>query len=74
MKKQHLFNVKLSGETLRGDRIVNTLFDVRMGQDDQCRILCKADPKSETPVSVTWNAEVGKLVAERIQEDYFVHL
>ncbi|XP_073538899.1 transmembrane 9 superfamily member 4 [Phyllobates terribilis] len=57
------------GEVLRGDRIVNTPFKVLMNNNKKCEILCN------TPNSpLVLKADDSKLIAERIQEDYYVHL
>ncbi|CAL7935912.1 unnamed protein product [Xylocopa violacea] len=52
------------GEVLRGDRIVNTPYEVLMAQDTKCKLLC----------NVTWDEEKSQRVIERIQHDYTVHL
>ncbi|KAI2649868.1 Transmembrane 9 superfamily member 4 [Labeo rohita] len=57
------------GEVLRGDRIVNTLYTVLMNLDKKCEVLCK---KPDDPIKLT--VEESKLLAERIQEEYYVHL
>lgn len=57
------------GEVLRGDRIVNTPYDVAMKEDISCRLLCHS---FSSPM--TWNEEESKLVIERIQHEYTVHL
>lgn len=59
----------LLGEVLRGDRIVNTPYEVQMAVDQQCRVLCN-NPK--TPLN--WSVAESKLVASRIQHQYYVHL
>uniref|UniRef100_A0A8C7D9N7 Transmembrane 9 superfamily member n=1 Tax=Oncorhynchus kisutch TaxID=8019 RepID=A0A8C7D9N7_ONCKI len=53
------------GEVLRGDRIVNTLYSVLMTQDRKCEVVC---------AKLKLNVQQSKLVAERIQEEYYVHL
>uniref|UniRef100_A0A8C8DBX9 Transmembrane 9 superfamily member n=1 Tax=Oryzias sinensis TaxID=183150 RepID=A0A8C8DBX9_9TELE len=53
------------GEVLRGDRIVNTLYSVEMNKDKKCEVVCGSKKLS---------LEESKLVAERIQEEYYVHL
>lgn len=58
-----------SGEVLRGDRIVSTPYQVRMNQDKKCELVC-AKPGQPTKLSVA----DSKLIAERIQEEYYVHL
>jgi transmembrane 9 superfamily protein 2/4 len=57
------------GEVLRGDRIVNTPFDVKMRKDLECSSLCAADK-----VEMTLNADQSNLLRRRIHEDYHVHL
>nr|XP_033770540.1 transmembrane 9 superfamily member 4 isoform X3 [Geotrypetes seraphini] len=57
------------GEVLRGDRIVNTPFKVLMHSDKKCEVLCS---KSAKPTSL--NVQQSKLIAERIHEDYYIHL
>ncbi|XP_055337384.1 transmembrane 9 superfamily member 4-like isoform X1 [Paramacrobiotus metropolitanus] len=70
-----VYSTENFGETLRGDRVVNTMYDVKMGHAEPCRVLCQ-DEKSDKdkPISLTLTAEDGKNMAERIREDYFVHL
>uniref|UniRef100_A0A3Q2QL24 Transmembrane 9 superfamily member n=1 Tax=Fundulus heteroclitus TaxID=8078 RepID=A0A3Q2QL24_FUNHE len=53
------------GEVLRGDRIVNTFYDVKMTEDKKCELVCGKKKLS---------MEESKLMAERIQEEYYVHL
>lgn len=53
------------GEVLRGDRIVNTLYNVEMNKDKKCELVCE-----KTKLSI----DESKLMAERIQEEYYVHL
>ncbi|XP_036179667.1 transmembrane 9 superfamily member 4 isoform X3 [Myotis myotis] len=57
------------GEVLRGDRIVNTPFQVLMNSEKKCEVLC-----SESNKPVTLSVKESRLVAERITEDYYVHL
>lgn len=57
------------GEVLRGDRIVNTPYEVRMAENINCKLLCH---KKDQPL--TWDSSQSNLVAERIQHEYFVHL
>ncbi|XP_034942425.1 transmembrane 9 superfamily member 4 [Chelonus insularis] len=57
------------GEILRGDRIVNTPYEVAMGEDISCRLLCHS-PKNP----MTWDEKTSKTVIERIQHEYTVHL
>lgn len=57
------------GEVLRGDRIVNTPYEVKMGEDLSCKLLCH---KLTDPIN--WTADDSKEVVDRIQHDYYVHL
>lgn len=57
------------GEVLRGDRIVNTPYEVRMAEDINCKLLCN---NRDQPLN--WNREQSAKVAERIEHEYFVHL
>lgn len=57
------------GEVLRGDRIVNTPYEVLMAYDISCRLLCHGPSNL-----MTWNEEESQRVIERIQHDYTVHL
>jgi transmembrane 9 superfamily member 2/4 len=57
------------GEVLRGDRIVNTPYDVRMAENIECKLLCNSKDRP-----MTWVQEQSQKVAERIKHEYFVHL
>ncbi|XP_063003525.1 transmembrane 9 superfamily member 4 [Elgaria multicarinata webbii] len=57
------------GEVLRGDRIVNTPFQVFMSIEKKCEVLCNVPN-----IPVVLKKEDSKLIAERIQEEYYVHL
>ncbi|XP_077302874.1 transmembrane 9 superfamily protein member 4 [Arctopsyche grandis] len=57
------------GEVLRGDRIVNTPYIIKMAEDISCKLLCHA---KTTPMN--WNAEESQKVASRIEHEYYVHL
>ena len=59
------FNLFILGEVLRGDRIVNTAFNVQMAKNMSCRFLCN-------PVEVS--KRDLKTLIERIRLDYSVHL
>lgn len=50
---------------MRGDRIVNTPFTVEMTRNRKCETVC-----SKKTLSVS----ESKLMAERIREEYYVHL
>lgn len=57
------------GEVLRGDRIVNTPYEVRMADNVNCKLLCN---NKELPMN--WDMQQSKKVSERIEHEYFVHL
>lgn len=51
------------GEVLRGDKIMNSNYELRMGVEETCKILCKKE----------LTAADAKLFALRVEEDYRVH-
>lgn len=57
------------GEVLRGDRIVNTPYDMHMNVEKKCEVLCD---KPNKPVK--FKITDSKLVVERIREEYYIHL
>jgi len=57
------------GEVLRGDRIVNTPYEVKMAEDIPCKLLCHS-PGSP----INWIGEESARVTNRILHDYVVHL
>lgn len=57
------------GEVLRGDRIVNSPYEVQMAENVNCKLLCN---KPNQPMN--WTPEQSDKVIERIQHEYFVHL
>lgn len=57
------------GEVLRGDRIVNTPYEVRMAEDIPCTLLCHEPQKP-----IHWSPQESQTVDDRIQHEYFVHL
>lgn len=57
------------GEVLRGDRIVNTPYEVRMAENVRCKLLCNSKDRP-----MNWDREQSEKVAERIRHEYFVHL
>ena len=57
------------GEVLRGDRIVNTPYEVVMNDDITCKLLCHS---KDTPMN--WKGEEESRVINRIKHDYTVHL
>ena len=52
------------GEVLRGDRIVNTAYDVRMDQRIDCKIICEQEITEDQ----------AEQIIQRVNENYFVHL
>lgn len=57
------------GEVLRGDRIVNTPYEVHMAENIKCKLLCH---QKNNPIN--WSVEESEKVASRIEHEYFVHL
>lgn len=57
------------GEVLRGDRIVNTPYIVKMAEETPCTLLCNSDGNP-----INWSASESRSVVDRIQHEYFVHL
>lgn len=53
------------GEILRGDRIVNTGYELHMAQNKECQVVCS---------SIELNADQTRQVIKRIKDDYHVHL
>ncbi|MGH0143157.1 UNVERIFIED_CONTAM: hypothetical protein FKN15_034541 [Acipenser sinensis] len=66
---QIVYKAENLGEVLRGDRIVNTPFKMLMNSDKKCEVLCDQSNKLEK-----LSVEKSKLIAERIKEEYYVHL
>ncbi|XP_055382008.1 transmembrane 9 superfamily member 4 [Condylostylus longicornis] len=64
-----IYKTENLGEVLRGDRIVNTPYEVRMAENINCKLLCN---KKDQPMN--WDREQSNKVSERIQHEYFVHL
>ncbi|KAL7740422.1 hypothetical protein ACLKA6_013216 [Drosophila palustris] len=64
-----IFKSENLGEVLRGDRIVNTPYEVQMAENINCKLLC-----NQKDLPITWTKEDSATVAERIQHEYFVHL
>ena len=52
------------GEVLRGDRIVNTPYEVEMNVKKSCTVLCTAK----------LNKDSATVLMQRIKDDYSVHL
>jgi transmembrane 9 superfamily protein 2/4 len=57
------------GEVLRGDRIVNTPYDVKMAKNTPCTLLCNSPSNP-----INWSVGESQIVVDRIQHEYFVHL
>lgn len=57
------------GEVLRGDRIVNTPYEVRMAEDFSCKLLCQSPGNP-----LVWKGEDEAKVMSRIKHEYVVHL
>lgn len=51
------------GEVLRGDRIMNSLYELKMGVEETCKILCRKELTA---------TEVGEF-STRVEQDYRVH-
>lgn len=66
---EYYFSILKTGEVLRGDRIVNTPYEVYMAQNIKCRLLCH-----QVHGPMNWNIEDSQKAINRIQHDYFVHL
>lgn len=64
-----IYKTENLGEVLRGDRIVNTPYEVRMAENINCKLLCN---KKDQPMN--WDREQSAKVVERIKHEYFVHL
>jgi len=69
--KNRTYNYKSEnlGEVLRGDRIVNTPYEVRMAEDVSCRLLCHSPGNP-----MHWSYEDQLKVMYRIRHEYNVHL
>jgi len=53
------------GQIIRGERIVNTPYNIEMNKNVKCKVLCK-DKK--------WDVKSSKDAGYRIEHEYFVHL
>uniref|UniRef100_A0A0N5A1G2 Transmembrane 9 superfamily member n=1 Tax=Parastrongyloides trichosuri TaxID=131310 RepID=A0A0N5A1G2_PARTI len=56
------------GELMRGDRIVNTLYEVKMKRDIDCASVCQSSNIFNIPKDDSY------VLRKRIEEDYHVHL
>ncbi|XP_075211295.1 transmembrane 9 superfamily protein member 4 [Lycorma delicatula] len=68
-KNRTIYKSENLGEVLRGDRIVNTPYEVRMAEDVSCRLLCHSP---DNPIH--WTYDDQQKVMNRINHDYSVHL
>ena len=59
-----IYQTENLGEVLRGDRIVNTMYDIRVDKSETCSVLCTQDLSPE-------NADAFR---EKILNQYSVHL
>ena len=64
-----IYKTENLGEILRGDRIVNTPYEVFMKKSIGCNYLCNKDGKPQK-----WSASALKDLADKIQHEYYVHL
>ncbi|XP_078507902.1 transmembrane 9 superfamily member 4 [Lissotriton helveticus] len=64
-----IYKAENLGEVLRGDRIVNTPFNVLMNSEKKCEVLCYSPSKT-----TTLTVAQSKLMVERIEEEYYIHL
>ena len=53
------------GEVLRGDRIENSLYQIAMRADEQCRVLCRIGALT---------AAQAKAFSDKIADDYKVNM
>jgi hypothetical protein len=60
----HLTSENL-GEVLRGDRIENSVYQMNMRNDQECKVLCKIDSLSK---------EQSKAFQAKIEDDYKVNM
>ncbi|RZF41058.1 hypothetical protein LSTR_LSTR002690 [Laodelphax striatellus] len=68
-KNRTIYKSENLGEVLRGDRIVNTPYEVRMAEDVSCKLLCHSP---DSPIH--WTTEEQQKVVNRINHEYSVHL
>lgn len=55
----------LAGEVLRGDRIENSLYQIQMRVDEQCKVLCRIEALTE---------EQADAFIAKIDDDYKVNM
>ncbi|KAL1457529.1 hypothetical protein WDU94_007747 [Cyamophila willieti] len=63
-KNRTIYKSENLGEVLRGDRIVNTPYDLRMAKNFKCNSLCEQ----------AWDTSQQTEVINKIQHEYSVHL
>lgn len=68
-KNGTVYKTENLGEILRGDRIVNTPYDVHMDQNILCQLLCNS---ISSPL--VWSEQDTKTAIDMINHDYSVHL
>jgi transmembrane 9 superfamily protein 2/4 len=51
------------GEILRGDRIENSLYELKMGKEESCKVLCRK----------SYSMEEIEQFADKVKDDYRVH-
>ena len=64
-----IFHYQNLGEILRGDRITDTAYDIRMKKDMKCRLLCGAQKEPSV-----WNDKESSDLYYMINQEYFIHL
>ena len=67
--KKYILQALIAGEVLRGDRISNTRYSVKMAEAMGCTVLCS---KENEPV--VFKKDESKMVAKFIKQEYNVHL
>lgn len=68
-KKGLVYKSENLGEVLRGDRIVNTAYEVQMATNQDCKSVCNS-----SLIPLFWNQEQSITAAHRINHHYSVHL
>jgi len=64
-----IYKAENLGEVLRGDRITNTPYSVKMAKNEGCQVLCN---KQAGPIKL--DKAQSQLMAKRIEQEYSVHL
>lgn len=68
-KNGTIYKTENLGEILRGDRIVNTAYDIHMEQNIPCKLLCNS---ISSPL--VWSEQDTMTAIDMINHDYSVHL